>query len=148
MMTLSPSNQSPDNPNVVKGGPILKKITALNKFTPSVPFGVCNILRSLENNHTLEKLELAEDHDLTSDYNPDYFKQPVQQMKAQSVCEKSQTNLIGVKGGIKLDPFLRTNTTLKKLKLVMSLDKDTICDILHSLDDNRTLEKLELCAVL
>ena len=49
-----------------------------------------------------------------------------------------------VKGGTKLSHILRGNTSLKKLKLHIPLDKDEVHDIIDSLKDNHSLEELEL----
>ena len=50
----------------------------------------------------------------------------------------------GIKYGTKLSQILRMNTSLKELHVFMTLDKNEVCDILHSLEDNHTLEKLEI----
>ena len=50
-----------------------------------------------------------------------------------------------VKGGTKLSHILRENTSLKELKLHIPLHKDEVHDILDSLKDNVSLEKIELC---
>ena len=49
-----------------------------------------------------------------------------------------------VKGGTKLSHIFRKNTSLKELKLHIPLDKDEVHDILDSLKDNVSLEKMEL----
>ena len=48
------------------------------------------------------------------------------------------------KGGTKLSYILRKNTSLKELKLHIPLDKDEVHNILDSLNDNHSLEKLKL----
>ena len=50
----------------------------------------------------------------------------------------------GIKYGTKLSQILRMNTSLKELRVGMTLDKNEVCDILCSLEDNHTLEKLEI----
>ena len=49
-----------------------------------------------------------------------------------------------VKGGTKLSHILRWNTSLKRLKLIIPLDKDEVYDIIDSLKDNHSLEWLVL----
>ena len=49
-----------------------------------------------------------------------------------------------VKSGTKLSHILRDNTSLKELKLFIPLDKDEVHDIIDSLKDNHSLERLEL----
>ena len=49
-----------------------------------------------------------------------------------------------VKGGTKLSHILRGNTSLKELSLHIPLDKDEVHDIIDSLKDNHSLERLEL----
>ena len=50
----------------------------------------------------------------------------------------------GITYGTKLSQILRMNTSLKELHVDMTLDKNDVCDILHSLEHNHTLEKLEI----
>ena len=50
----------------------------------------------------------------------------------------------GVKGGTKLSHILRENASLKYLKLQIPLDKDEVYDIIDSLKDNHSLERLDL----
>ena len=57
----------------------------------------------------------------------------------QSIADRSR-----VKGGTKLSRILRENTSLKKLRLTIPLDKDEVHDIIDSLKDNHSLERLEL----
>ena len=57
----------------------------------------------------------------------------------------SSLNPLWVKGGTKLSHVLRENTSLKTLELHIPLDKDEVQDILDSLKDNHSLERLELC---
>ena len=52
-----------------------------------------------------------------------------------------------VKGGTKLSHILRGNTSLKVLTLSIPLDKDEVHDIIDSLKDNHSLERLELSPV-
>ena len=59
--------------------------------------------------------------------------------------EQSTTNPSRVKGGTKLSHILRENTSLKELKLFISLDGDEVRDVVHSLEDNHSLQTLELC---
>ena len=54
-------------------------------------------------------------------------------------------NPLWVKGGTKLSHVLRENTSLKTLELHIPLDNDEVQDILDSLKDNHSLERLELC---
>ena len=49
-----------------------------------------------------------------------------------------------VKGGTKLSHILRGNTSLKELKLRIPLDKDEVHDIIDSLKDHHSLERLLL----
>ena len=49
-----------------------------------------------------------------------------------------------VKGGTKLSHILRGNTSLKELILHIPLDKDEVHDIIDSLKDNHSLERLVL----
>ena len=49
-----------------------------------------------------------------------------------------------VKGGTKLSHILRGNTSLKYLTLKIALDKDEVHDIIDSLKDNHSLERLVL----
>ena len=53
-------------------------------------------------------------------------------------------NPSGVKGGTRLGNFLRRNTSLKHLKLFFRLDNDEVRDMVESMEDNHTLEVLEL----
>ena len=158
---------------------------------------VCDILHSLEDNHTLEKLEITEDdyHDPTFMYSvqshshaqdsdshtldseelglveDDYLdsdlnsepeldstqsrdspytpEELVQNDSLGSVVESASeplptANPSGVIVGTKFSNFLRRNTSLKELTLFLSLERDELHDIVHSLGDNHTLEKLKL----
>ena len=58
--------------------------------------------------------------------------------------EQSAANPGRIKGGTRLSHILRENTSLKQLTLRVSLDRDEVHDIVHSLEDNHSLEKLEL----
>ena len=49
-----------------------------------------------------------------------------------------------VNGGTMLSHILRGNTSLKELTLTIPLDKDEVHDIIDSLKDNHSLERLEL----
>ena len=75
------------------------------------------------------------------------FSQFPSSSSAQSVSmnipEQPTANL-GVKGGTKWSHILRENTSLKVLKLQIPLDRDEVHDIVHSLEDNHSLEKLVL----
>ena len=66
---------------------------------------------------------------------------------AQSVSmntpEQPTANL-GVKGASMLNRILRENTSLKVLKLYIPLNRDEVRDIVHSLEDNHSLEVLQL----
>ena len=65
-------------------------------------------------------------------------------------CKKSTSshqptaNPSRVKGGTKLSHILRGNTSLKELTLYIPLDKDEVHDIIDSLKDNHSLERLVL----
>ena len=52
-------------------------------------------------------------------------------------------NPSGVKGGA-ISNFLRRNTSLKELAFLFLSDRGELHDIVQSLGDNHTLEKLEL----
>lgn len=58
--------------------------------------------------------------------------------------DQSSTKSSRVKGGTKLSRILRENTSLKDLKLNIPLDREEVRDIVCSLEDNHSLEKLEL----
>ena len=58
----------------------------------------------------------------------------------------STPNRSRVKGGTKLSYILRQNTSLKELLLSIPLDKDEVDDIIDSLKDNHSLERLQLYA--
>ena len=60
----------------------------------------------------------------------------------ESRYSKSYNNT--TKGSTKLRIFLRMNTSLIQLRLLCQLDDDELHDIIHSLKDNHTLERLEL----
>ena len=62
---------------------------------------------------------------------------------AYSLWVKGDTSLM-VKGGTKLSHILRENTSLKELTLDIPLDKDEVHDIIDSLKDNHSLERLVL----
>ena len=66
---------------------------------------------------------------------------------AQSVSmntpEQPTANL-GVKGASMLNRILRENTSLRVLRLQIPLDRDEVYDIVHSLEDNHSLEELSL----
>ena len=49
-----------------------------------------------------------------------------------------------VKGGTKLSHILRENISLKELTLIIPLDRDEVHDIIDSLKDNHSLERLKL----
>ena len=75
------------------------------------------------------------------------FPQLPSSSSAQSVSmntpEQPISNL-GVKGGTKWRHILRENTSLRELWLHIPLDRDEVYDIVHSLEDNHSLEKLSL----
>ena len=56
----------------------------------------------------------------------------------------TQTANIGIKGGTKLSHILRENRSLRDLTLHIPLDKDEVHDIIDSLKDNHSLERLVL----
>ena len=58
----------------------------------------------------------------------------------------STPNRSRVKGGTKLSHILRQNTSLKELLFSIPLDKDEVDDIIDSLKDNHSLERLQLYA--
>ena len=62
----------------------------------------------------------------------------------ESYPPSTQTANIGIKGGTKLSHILRENTSLKELTLDIPLDKDEVHDIIDSLKDNHSLERLWL----
>ena len=57
--------------------------------------------------------------------------------------EQPTANL-GVKGGTKLSHIIKKNTSLKRLGLLLPLGRDEVRDIVHSLEDNDSLEELWL----
>ena len=65
----------------------------------------------------------------------------------ESYPPSTQTANIGTKGGTKLSHILRGNTSLKELILDIPLDKDEVHDIIDSLKDNHSLERLVLSHV-
>ena len=65
-------------------------------------------------------------------------------MRLDSLNMPPRVNPRRVKGGTKLSHILRRNRSLKELKLHIPLDKDEIHDIIDSLKDNRSLERLWL----
>ena len=89
---------------------------------------VCDILYSVEDNHTLEKLVLVDDDYISS-------------FKNESIAVSDRFHSV-VEGGTNFSTFIRRNTSLKELELRVPLDKDEVWDVLHSLEDNHTLEKL------
>ena len=96
---------------------------------------------SLEDNHTLEKLQLC---GLEYDY---YIRamQSQNRMTMQLACK--QLSIVGhrqVEGATNLGNVLRRNTSLKHLTLFLHLCSDELHDIIHSLEDNHTLETLVL----
>ena len=159
---------------------ILRMNTSLNKLRVKMTLDkneVCDILHSLEDNHTLEKLEIT-DHDyFYQDYSPNSDLEDDSDLNSESELDSAQSkdtpytpeelvqndsrgsvepmtesaseplpvaNPSGVKGGTKFSNFLRRNTSLKELTLFLSLERDELHDIVQSLRDNHTLEKLEL----
>ena len=98
---------------------------------------ICDLLHSLEGNHTLEKLELfAVDYDYLV-----RFKRSLDPMMAEFGSQQLlPVNPSQVKGDTKLGNVLRKNTSLKYLTLFFQLQNDE----LHDIEDNRTLERLLL----
>ena len=142
---LAFSKQYMANPSEVKYGTklshILRRNSSLKELQVSMPLDkdeVHDILHSLEDNHTLEKLELLK-HGYT-------YSVLLRKMGMSTFPTQSPANLSGVKGGTKLSihNFLRRNTSLKHLTLFLELDEDELHDIVVSLKDNHTLERLEL----
>ena len=149
---LSVSEQSPAIPCVEGGtmfGNFLKSNTSLKELCIEIPLDiddVHDILHSLEENNTLEKLELT-DHDYTKNYDWSYRprRRSLKPMRTELASEYlPAANPSGVKGGTRLGNFLRRNTSLKHLKLFFQLDNDEVHDIVESMEDNHTLEVLEL----
>ena len=120
----------------------LRGNTSLKELELRVPLDkdeVCDVLHSLEDNHTLEKLVVS----LTSHYRSRCrFLKPVTTQLASEHLPAA--NPSRVKGGSRLGNFLRKNTSLKHLKLLFELDNDEVRDIVESMEDNHTLEVLEL----
>ena len=48
------------------------------------------------------------------------------------------------KGGTKFSRILRKNTSLKRVALIIPLSKNEVYDLVHSLEDNHSLEELVL----
>ena len=92
---------------------------------------VCDILHSVEDNHILKKLLLVDD-----DYISSYTNMHV----ISTDTDRFHSSV--VESGTNFSAFLRRNISLKELELRMPLDKDEVWDVLHSLEDNHTLEKL------
>ena len=65
-------------------------------------------------------------------------------LKLNTSPHQATANPSRVKGGTKLSHILRGNTSLKELTLIIQLDKDEVHDIIDSLKDNHSLERLEL----
>ena len=131
-------------------GNVLKSNTSLKELCIEVPLDiddVHDILHSLEENNTLEKLELT-DHDYTNNYDHWSYRPRRRSLKPMRTELASEylpaANPSGIKGGTRLGNFLRRNTSLKHLKLFFRLDDDEVRDMVESMEDNHTLEVLEL----
>ena len=96
---------------------------------------VCDILQALECNHTLEKLKLVE---------YDYFRSTERIDGTASEQLPAAADSSWAKGSTKLANFLRLNSSLKNLKLYFKIYVEELYDIVHSLKENHTLEKLAL----
>ena len=136
VMTESASEQLPANLSLVRSGTMLsnsfrsnKSLKELQLIMPLDQNEVHYILQSLEENNTLEKLELTDN---------DYTMWTPTQLASQA------PNSSRVKGGTKLGNFIRRNTSVKNFKLFFPLDIDELHDMVHSLEDNHTLEELVL----
>ena len=83
---------------------------------------------------------------LTALDNVDDIAENISILHLDLPLERTDPNLhpSGITYGTKLSQILRMNTSLKKLCVDMTLDKNEVCDILYSLEDNHTLEKLEI----
>ena len=149
---ISVSEQSPAIPSVEGGtmfGNFLKSNTSLKELCIKIPldkYDVHDILHSLEENSTLEKLELT-DYDYIKYYHRFYRPRcrSLKPMRTELASEHlPAASPSGVKGGTRLGNFLRRNTSLKHLKLFFRLDNDEVHDMVESMEDNHTLEVLEL----
>ena len=149
---ISASEQSPAIPSVEGGtmfGNFLKSNTSLKELCIEIPLDiddVHDILHSLEENSTVEKLELT-DYDYTNSYHRFYRpeRRSLKPIRTELASEYlPAANPSRVKGGTRLGNFLRRNTSLKHLKFFFRLDNDEVRDIVESMEDNHTLEVLEL----
>ena len=179
------------DPSGIKYGTKLSQILRMNTSLKGLHVDmtldkneVCDILHSLEDNHTLEILEIREndyvhqgyslksdledvsdledDSDLNSEseldsaqskdtpHTPEELVQndicslgSVEPMTESASEPLPTANPSGVKGGV-VSNFLRRNTSLKELAFLFLSDRDELYDIVESLGDNHTLEKLEL----
>ena len=61
-----------------------------------------------------------------------------------NTCPEKPTANLGVKGASKLGRIVRKKTSLKVLKLFIPLNRDQLHDIIHSLEDNHSLQQLWL----
>ena len=131
---------------------------------------VGDILHSLEDDHTLERLEIREHDYLYQDYSPTDLNSESELDSVQSkdspytpeelelvendslgtvepMTESASEPLPAIPSGVNgssISNFLRKNTSLKELAFLFSSDRDELHDIVQSLGDNHTLEKLEL----
>ena len=137
--TQSPANLSlvkcDIKPNFLRRNTSLKHLTLFLLLDKDE---VHDILHSLEDNHTLEKLELFTRGHLVPGGKRKTDK--------STSTEQSLANPSGVKGDNmhSMHTFLRRNTSLKHLTHFTQLDEVELHDIVHSLKDNHTLERLEL----
>ena len=119
----------------------LRRNTSLKELQLRMPLDkdeVWDVLHSLEDNHTLEKLVVSS----ASHYRPRHIS--LTPMKTELASEQLPANPSHVKGGATLSNFLKGNTSLKELCVEIPLDTDQVHCILHSLEENHTLEKLEI----
>ena len=157
---------------------ILRMNTSLNELRVDMTLDkndVCDILHSLEHNHTLEKLvirehnyvyqgyslksDLEDDSDFNSESELDSAQSKVTPCTPELLVQNDSlaigptmesaseplpvANPSGVKGST-ISNFLRRNTSLKELAFLFLSDRGELHDIVQSLGDNHTLEKLEL----
>ena len=63
---------------------------------------------------------------------------------SENTSKQTTEDTSRVKDGTKLSKIIKENTSLKELKLHIPLDKDAVHDIVDSLKENHSLERLEL----
>ena len=73
-----------------------------------------------------------------------FYPPPIIQLNLSPHQPTANRSRPRVKGGTKLSHILRGNTSLKELTLHIPLDKDEVHDIIDSLKDNHSLERLVL----